>query len=52
MKPVFILILCCSPVFAQSLDDLHRRYGQPVSETHEIRKGIYVKANFNKLGEI
>jgi hypothetical protein len=39
-------------MFAQSLDDLHRKYGRPVSETYEIRKGIYVTTNSNTAGEI
>lgn len=52
MKSMLILVLCCSPLVAQSFDDLHPKYGRPVSETYEIRKGIYVTANSNSAGEI
>jgi len=51
MKIASIVLLTCTIVSAQSLNEIHQRYGQPVSETYNVR-GTTVTINYSKTGEV
>jgi hypothetical protein len=52
MKPLLILLILCGSVVAQSRDDLKKKYGEPISETFLLRRGITVTASHNSHGQI
>ena len=52
MKSLLIVLICCVSIAAQSRDEFHRKYGKPMSETYEVRPGIYVTATSNKEGDV
>jgi hypothetical protein len=52
MKQLIALLLCCSPIAAQSIDDFAHRYGRPISLTYEVRPGIFATINSTNAGEV
>ena len=52
MKTLFIALICCLPIAAQSRAEFHHKYGEPTSETYEVRSGIYVTSISNKEGDV
>jgi hypothetical protein len=52
MKMVFIVLLTCVSVVAQTRDELKKKFGDPVSETFIARPGIVVTATYLRSGQI
>jgi len=50
MKIVLILLLACTSLFAQTKDDLRKKYGEPVSETFVVQSGITVTVSYDEKG--
>ncbi len=49
---ILLTLLTCSIIFAQSKDELTKKYGAPVSETFRVRPGIVVTARYAPSGQI
>ena len=52
IKTLLIILICCLPILAQSRSEFHQKYRDPMSETYEVRPGIYVMATYNKQGDV
>ena len=52
MKVLLAILLFCVSANAQSREDLHKRYGSPVTETFAARSGVFVTASFAETGEV
>jgi len=52
MKIVFIVLLTCFSVGAQTKDEFKKRFGDPVSETFIVRSGIVVTATYTQSGQV
>ncbi len=52
VKSLLIILTCWLPIAAQSRNELHQKFGNPISETYEVRQGIYVTATYNKQGDV
>src|SRR5829696_7927314 len=52
MKTIFLLLLCCVSIAAQTRQDLQKKYGTPLTESYEVRPDILAKAFYSKSGQI
>jgi hypothetical protein len=52
MKILLILLLGCSSLFAQTKDDLRKKFGEPVSETFVVQSGIIVTVSYSENGRV
>lgn len=52
MKTIFLFLLCCVSVLAQTQQDLRKKYGNPVSESYEVRPNILLTVSYGKEGQI
>jgi hypothetical protein len=52
MRALFIIVSICITVNAQSREELHKRYGSPISETFAARPGVFVTTSFAESGEV
>jgi hypothetical protein len=52
VKVLVIILLACTAVYAQSRDDLRKKYGEPTAETFLIRPGIIVTASYESTGNV
>ena len=52
MKVVFVVMLICTTLFAQTSKEMRQKYGAPVAESYLVRPGILVTTTFAKSGEI
>ncbi len=52
MKALFAILLICISVNAQSQEELHKKYGSPISETLTIRPGVFLTINYDETGDI
>ena len=49
---VVILWLIAAPVMAQTSTELRKRYGEPQSETYQVRPGIVLSVFYTKSGQL
>jgi hypothetical protein len=52
IKAAIIILLACASVFAQTKDDLRKKYNEPISETFVVRTGVTVTATYTPTGQI
>jgi hypothetical protein len=52
MKALFSLLFIWITVNAQSREELHKRYGLPISETFTVRPGVFLTTSYAKNGEL
>lgn len=52
IKTILFVLLLCIPAAAQTLVNMQKRYGHPVSQTFIIRPEIYVTAISSKAGDV
>ncbi len=48
----FSLLFICITLNAQSREELHKRYGLPISETFAARPGVFVTISYAESGEV
>jgi hypothetical protein len=51
MKTIFLLLLCCVSIMAQTQADLRKKYGAPVSEIYEVRPNVSLTVTYGKEGQ-
>lgn len=52
MRIAIVFLLACAAATAQSSSTLRQRYGQPVSETYDVRPDVIVTVTYAKTGEM
>ncbi len=52
MKIVLILLFACASLFAQTKDELKKKYGEPVSETFVVQSGITATVSYDEKGQV
>ena len=52
MKALFAILFISIGVNAQSQEELHKRYGSPISETLTIRPGLFLTVNYAETGDV
>ena len=52
MKALFAILFICISANAQSQEELHKRYGTPISETLSIRPGVFVTVSYAETGAV
>jgi hypothetical protein len=52
MKILLILLLACTSLFAQTKDDLRKKFGEPVSETFVVQPGITATVSYSENGRV
>jgi hypothetical protein len=52
MKTIFLLLLCCVSMTAQTRQNLQKKYGNTLTESYEVRPDILAKTAYSKNGQI
>jgi hypothetical protein len=52
MKAMFAILFISISVNAQSQEELHKKYGSPLSETLTIRPGLFLTVNYAETGDV
>ena len=52
LRAVFIVLLACISVFAQTKDDLRKKYSEPISETFVVGSGVTATATYTPTGQV
>ncbi len=52
MKALFAILFICISANAQSQEELHKKYGSPISETLIIRPGLFLTVSYDEAGAV
>ena len=52
MKALFTILIICVSANAQSQEELHKKYGAPISETLTIRPSVFLTVTYAETGDV